>query len=126
MLDREAIFAADDIKRVPVPTPEWGGTVNVQTMTGTARDEYEQTLFGSKTGDRIKNVRATLLAFCVVDDDGKLLFRPEDIEELGGKNAAVLSRLFEAAQDVNKLTDGDVEELAGNSEADPSDDSTSD
>ena len=43
------------------------------------------------------------------------MFSEKDITALGKKSAAALDRIYEASQKLNRLTDGDVDELAKNS-----------
>lgn len=114
MLSKDAILNADDRSTVDIDVPEWGGSVRLQVMSAQQRDDYEQALFHSKKGERLRNVRASLVAFCVVDDDGNAMFAAEDVEALGRKSAAAVNRLFEAAQKLNKMTDDDLEESKGN------------
>jgi len=117
LLTKEQILGAMDLKTMDVSVPEWGGTVRVQTMTGAARDEYEQSLVRSRGKDKSKNlenVRAQLLAATIVNDQGELVFSAEDVKSLGKKSARAMDRVFEAASKLNALGDADQEELAGN------------
>jgi len=114
---REAILAAQDSKRIPVEVPEWGVKVYLRTLTGAERDAFEGGLMKGKGKNRapdLANLRARLVALCAVDADGKRIFADDDIHALGGKAAAPLDRLFSAAQELNSLSDKDVEELEGN------------
>lgn len=113
MLTREQILAAQDLKTETVKVPEWGGEVIVRTMDGEGRDAFEALLMNNNKRD-LKNFRAKLLAQCLVDDKGNRLFTEADINALGKKNAGVLSRLADVANALNKLSEADVEELAGN------------
>jgi hypothetical protein len=128
MLTKEQILKADDLVSQEVDVPEWGGTVNVRTMTGTERDAFEAASFegrGKSTKVNLVNMRARLCAMTIVDDNGKRLFTDADIAELGKKSAKALDGVFAVAQKLNGLSVGDVEELAKNSESGPNGDSTS-
>jgi hypothetical protein len=114
MLTKAEILASDDRATVVVDVPEWGGQVTLKVMSAEQRDDYEQALFHNKDGDRIANVRASLVAACAIDDEGNPMFAPGDVSALGSKNATAVNRLFEAAQHINKMTDEDMEDLAGN------------
>lgn len=107
ILTRDAILAVDDLKRVQVGVPEWGGSVFVKTMTGTERDSFES----DHLKDPTHNVRARLAAFTVCDDSGKLLFSVDDISQLGSKHSAPLDRIFAEAVRLNKIGKQDIEEL---------------
>lgn len=116
-LSRDQILGATDAKKRLVSVPEWGGDVWVSTMTGAARDRWEQGLLIRKNGvteANMENMRARLVAATVVDDDGNRLFTESDIEQLGKKSAAALERLCKVAQALNGIGEAELEELAGN------------
>lgn len=125
MLTRDQILEANDSKREEVIVQEWGGTVLIATMSGKARDAWEQSLVGEGGKLNIENVRARLVAYTAVDEHGNRLFKNEDIEALGRKSAAALDRCAKVAQKLNLLTEKDMEDAKGNSGAVPSDGSTS-
>lgn len=114
ILNKKQILEAEDKKTVEVEVPEWGGSVIVSTISGTARDAFEQAICDSKGNYTGKNIRAKLLIASCVDNKGGALFTKQDIVALGAKSSAALDRLFSAAQKLNAVTDEDVEELAKN------------
>lgn len=117
LLTREMILSVQDKKTETVNVAEWGGEVLVATMSGAARDAFEQSLFETVGKDRkqnLANARAKLVARCLVDEKGERLFSDDDIKLLGGKSSKALDRVFEVAQRLNGLREGDVEELLGN------------
>lgn len=117
ILTRDVILSADDVKREKVSVPEWGGDLFVATMSGTARDAWEQTLVTRKNGKtepNLENMRARLVVACVVDDKGERLFKDEDAVALGKKSSKVLERLAKVAQRVNGIGDSELEDLEGN------------
>lgn len=113
-LSAEAILNADDLDIEDVDVPEWGGTVRVRGMSGIERDKFEARF----AGDRAKqgeNFRAHLAAACMVDDQGKRLFRSEaEVKRLGDRSAQALSRVCDVAMRLSAITDEDQEELEGN------------
>lgn len=116
LLDRAAIEAAEDLPTKDVPVPEWGGTVRLRGLTGTQRDAFEASIVemrGQTPKYKFENMRARLVALCLVDEDGKQLF-PDvaAVKALGGKSAKPIVRLFEEAQKLSGLSDEDMEELA--------------
>lgn len=113
-LSRDAILGADDLKKTVVQVPEWGGEVIIATMTGAARDAWEQSLVGAKGGTNTSNIRARLIAACAVDESGVRLFTDADAEALGRKSASALERCVKAAQQLNRLTEADLEDAKGN------------
>lgn len=117
ILSRDAILGASDIRTEQVEVPEWGGAVLVGTMSGTARDAWEQSLIrrvGTKTEPNLENVRARLVAATVVDEAGVPIFGQADLEALGRKSAAALERVCKVAQRLNGIGDSELDELKGN------------
>lgn len=107
-----------------IEIPEWGGAVIIRVMSGAERDAYEAEIVGNRAGkDRrlnLQNLRAKLVARCLVDETGAPMYdfrNSSDIGALGDMDAAGLNRVFEACQRLNGLTDDDIEELTGNSKA---------
>jgi hypothetical protein len=114
LLTREAILAAaGTLPRETVPVPEWGGEVIVATMTGAARDEWEQSLV-TQGRRSIENVRAKLVAATVVDEAGSRMFSADDVQALGRTSAAALDRVCKVAQRLNGLTAEELESAKGN------------
>ncbi|MGH8867817.1 MAG: hypothetical protein ACRDYU_07460 [Actinomycetes bacterium] len=132
-LSKDQILSADDLDVRKEEVPEWGGTVLVKALSGKERDAYEASVVQMRQDARgnqttvpdMRNVRAKLVARALVDEDGTRLFADQDINALGAKSARVLDRLFDVAAEMSGLSEQDVEKLAGNSEAVPSDGSTS-
>ncbi|WP_417534206.1 hypothetical protein [Marinobacterium stanieri] len=114
LLTRDQILAADDIKSEVVEVPEWGGSVRVRTMTGTARDRLEAQMVASDGTADTTNVRAKYVAAGIVDEQGEPVFTEGDIAALGKRSCAALDRVFEAVQRLSGVTNKDIEELAKN------------
>lgn len=127
-LSRDDILKADDLETQELEVPEWGGTVLVRALSGKERDAYEASLVQFRGNERLPqlaNMRAKLVVRCIVDDQGQRLFTDQDANALGQKSAHALNRVFEVAAELSGLSEEDIEELAGNSDADPSGASTS-
>ncbi len=112
LLTRDAILARADLPRESVEVPEWGGAVLVATMTGAARDEWEQQLVAA--GRSMQNVRAKLVAATAVDESGARMFSAADVEALGNLSSAALDRVCQVAQRLNGLTADALEVARGN------------
>lgn len=128
LLSRTAILTAQDLTYEDVHVPEWGGMVRVKGLTGAERDAFEVKSLTGKGKNRevnIRNLRARLVQMSVIDENGDLLFREEDVLTLGSKSAAALDRVFAASQKLSRLTDEDVDELVSDFPNDPSGTSTS-
>jgi hypothetical protein len=120
LLNREAILSAQDVKDETIDVPEWGGKVRVRAMTADARDAMEQAAFmAARDKQPLAGVRARIVARCVIDEQGKLLFSDADIEALGNKSAAALDRIYDVVLRMNAMRQSDVEDLEKNSAAAP-------
>jgi hypothetical protein len=128
LLSRDLILDANDLGFEDLEVPEWGGTVRVRALTGAERDAYEASMSQQRGKNYVRNlanIRAKLVVRSVVDENGDRLFTDQDANALGTKSAAALDRIFEVAAKLSRLSEEDVEELAGKSDSDPNDDSSS-
>jgi hypothetical protein len=102
MSDDMKVLSAEDIlnhtgfKQVVVPVPEWRGSVILQEL-----DAAEALKFSSSKNDATSMVR--LLALSAVDEAGQRLFTSKDVEKLSKKSFGVVSRLQDAAMELNGL-----------------------
>ena len=124
-LNKEAILSADDLKQETIQVPEWKGEVIIRTMTGEERDAFDSEMIRDDKKS-FKNIRARFLSLIICDEQGNRLFDDKEIAQLGKKSAAALDRLFSAGQKLNRLSNDDIEELAGNSEPTQKDSSNTD
>ncbi len=118
-LTRDEILGADDLKTESVDVPEWGGSVFVRELTGAERDTWEASVVktnGTKVTIDSQNMRAKLVALCVVDGDGKRVFTAKDAKELGAKSAAALDRVVDAARRLSRIGEDELENLGKGSE----------
>lgn len=109
MLTREQFLSRADLPRREVAIPELGGSVYVRALTAGERDRWELEYAGSR-----KTLRAAMAALSVCDAEGNRLFAEADIPALDAMPAAPLSRIWDAAFELNKLTKDDVDRLEGN------------
>ena len=131
-LSREETLSADDLETRDLYIPEWGGWLQIRTLTAAAKDELEIGMVlattNGKTGEtrQLDNIRARFVAAAVVDGEGRKLYSDSDVEALGKKSAPALSRIFTAVQDMNGISEQDVEEMEKNFGRGRSDSSASD
>ena len=125
---RDQIFGAQDLPKEEVFVPEWDVTVWVRGLTAAEKDDYHMgalVLAGDGTPviedgkaklalDRLKDMRIKLVLYTTVDDKGGRIFSDDDAEKLGTKATGAIERLFEVASRLNRFSDSDAEELAGN------------
>lgn len=131
LLSRDDILKVEDRKYELLDVPEWGGEVRLRTLTGRERDEFEaSTVETNKKGQQrtnLVNIRARLVSLCLVDEEGNRMFTEKrDVILLGEKSAAALERVFAKCNEMNGLSEKDVEELAENFSETPSESSDSD
>lgn len=115
MLSAEQILKAADLGNVErVDVPEWGGHVFVRVMNGAERDRWELAAADGIEKRSTANVRASLCAATICDENGKRLFTDNQAANLSAKSAIALDRVFTAAKRLNKRNDKDIEELEKN------------
>lgn len=117
---REHILTQPDLKTADVEISEWGLTLKVRSLTAKERSAFEQSMNFDPHGNprNLTNLQTRLAVLTVVNGDGERVFTDDDVEELAGKSASALQKIFNAAADLNGLTKEAAEALAGNSEAD--------
>ena len=115
---REKLLAAK-VRTEAVSLPEIGEVVTVRGMTGVERDAFESGCLKGKGKNRevnLENMRAKLVAYCCVDEQGQRVFSDADVKALGEGPANLLDRLFAVAQRLSGMRDEDVDELGQPSE----------
>lgn len=123
-------LTADDLKRACRPNIKTVdipglGEVCIRAMTLRDRDSYEKASVDAG-GKLPHDFRSQYLSRCLCDIDGKLMFPGNDgVETLQALDAAIGSKLFDAALKHNRMTETDIRDLAGNSTPGQSGDSPS-
>jgi len=134
ILDRESLLLKQVLAIEKVELGE-GAYVFVRQMTGRERDQWEQSLMKEvKTkkgmGEFVRSLedfRAKLAVHTVCDEHGVNLLKPNDAALLSmNMGAARLELIVNKAQELNKITEEDKEDLVKNLERGQSEDSTSD
>lgn len=126
ILTKEQIMAAVDLEVEEVEVPQWGGSVLVKPLTARQRGLLtSQIVDQRKDGRRLKleEIQIRTCALALVDPEGRRLFDDASMRDLARKSSAALQIVFEAAQRLSGLSDEEVEELQGNSDETPSEDS---
>lgn len=112
IIGRDSILAAADLKTETVTVPEWGGDVIVSCLSAYDRDAFEASMIGNGEKPDLTNLRARLVARCIVDESGDRTFSDEDITALGKKSASAINKLFVVAQRINGMEAGAVDAAA--------------
>lgn len=110
-----------DLVRDFVPVPEWAPSgvdpskvfVCIRTMTGSERDRFEASTGTQRGKERIlnlENVRAKLVAMCLIDEEtGERIYSEAEIATLGKRSAKALDRVFDACRVLSGLTQATLE-----------------
>ena len=117
-LSKEQILGIRDIKIEELYIPEWEDTVYVKTMSAEERDKFEEAIFvreGNKRKADLVGLRTKMCAFVLCDEQGNRLFTEDEVQALSHKNANALTRIFEKAQEMSKMREGDLEDALKNS-----------
>lgn len=136
-LSANDILNTDDMVYEVVDCPEWNGKVCIRSLHGHERDAFESSCITEKKSLNRKgkavtkrtqvltNVRAKIVALsaCVAPGNPERIFTDAQVIKLSTKNSAPLDKCFEVAARLSRITNDDVEELAGNSESVQSEDS---
>ncbi|MBV9772646.1 MAG: hypothetical protein JO040_01770 [Gemmatimonadetes bacterium] len=123
---RERILAAQDLRSETVTIPEWDVTVEVRGLTGTQRARLMKSGFdASGTVDFERLYPELVIASTFDPATGEAVFGEADRDALNGKSGSALERLAQAAMRVSGLSPDATAAAEKNSEATPSDASTS-
>lgn len=113
LLNKDQILKAKDLKTEEVSVPEWGGEVLVRGLTGQGRDSFEMKIgLARKSGKTIDDFRSSLVARCLVDEEGERLFTDKEVEQLGRKSGAALDRVANVIKELSGMNEGDTKEAA--------------
>jgi len=113
----DKIAGATDLHTKTIEVPEWDVTLVLREMSGRVRAEFEGRVAElNESGDPVDTVRmlALLVVRCAHDEDGSKVFSDEHIDMLLRKSLSVLKRIADEALALSAMTEGDIEELAGN------------
>lgn len=114
----EKILAMQDRRMESLIVPEWNDEqVFVRTMGALERANYEAKLIENKdasTAERMVSIKVCLVVLCACDKDGNRLFTDDQAEELSAKNGRAIDRVFDVINHLNKVTEPEIEEEAGN------------
>jgi hypothetical protein len=133
-LDRKALLQKE---KVQIEKVELGADnfVYVRQMSGRERDHFEQSILKAVRNTKgqvesyeqsLEDYRAKLATATMCDADGNMLLLPDDVGTLSKNMSAVtLDKIIAKAQELNKISEADKEELVKNSEVAQSDNSDS-
>lgn len=97
-----------------------GATFRVQALTAAEKSEFDSQFTGRKgqlLPSRVKRIRLLLVLATVVDESGSPLFSADDIPQLEAVDAGLIELLVDKAQELNRFSDEDIDDLEKNSGA---------
>jgi hypothetical protein len=128
VLTRDQVLNNSRFERVEVDVTEWGAIdsatgkpaktiVYVRELSGREKDTFEAglvSLKGRKHKINLDDIRARMAVLVCCDADGKAIFTPDDVEWLTQRSVRPLTRIYNAAKELNDLSEEDEEELLKN------------
>ncbi len=114
VLTKQQLLGATKPPQETVSIPELNGDVIVRGMSGAERDDFEVGLIqgrGKKREVNLKNLRAKLVAYCCINEQGERIFSESDVVGLGDVRADVVNRIYTVAQRLSGISDEDADEL---------------
>lgn len=120
-LTREQILSNKSFRSKTIEIPEWGGEVRLKAMSGADREAMESVVY-EDVGGKLQmkkgvSYMAEMLLRTWCDDDGNLLFKPDEINLIQEKDSVILARIFKVAAEVNGLSGDEEKVIEKNSEA---------
>ncbi|HCN89508.1 MAG TPA: hypothetical protein DIT28_10080 [Oxalobacteraceae bacterium] len=120
------ILSADDLVTEVVEVSQWGCAVRVRSMTAKDRDAFSESIPVDEAGTMdTTNYRSKLLARCIVDEGGNLLFTEDQVDALANKSAGAILTVFMVADRLNGISANAAKNIEKNSDAATSGGSTS-
>ncbi len=95
-----------------------GSTFYVRRMKAGERGRYEMQFKNSKSGQlisgRAAEIRERIIIQTLCDKEGNLLLGKDDLQQLKQMDSVLADLIVTKAQEVNQVSEEDLEELAGN------------
>jgi hypothetical protein len=117
MLSRDDLLSSALPSEV-VDVPEVGGKVTVRGLKASEVDAYQQTMIERDEAGNVRpkldlhNVRAGLVARCLVDENGERMFTDDEIHLVGDMSGAVVDRLWNVARRLSGMEENQAAALA--------------
>ena len=115
-LNKNDVFQAKDLVLEEVPVPEWGAdaVVHVRSITAAQRGQIEADAAAFKEskgkGNFTRTISLRMVVLSCCDETGALLFGMDDLNTLAEKNAAVVSRIADAAMRLSGLSKKELDD----------------
>jgi len=114
MLNRDSLFAIQDLKTVDVFVEEWGDSIKLRMLAATERFAVNDAANVDGKFDPVA-FQTKLIEKSAINEDGTPFFLPGDAAAIGAKSANAVAKVFEAAAKLNGLGVPAAEEAEKNS-----------
>lgn len=112
VLTAEEILSQTNLSTSEVEVPEWGGTVRLRTLSAREAIEFQKTI--ETPGGKNKG-NILIVSLCAVDENGKRLFRDDQLQQLMELNVKAFTRLARQCVKLNGLDETELDAEAKNS-----------
>ena len=102
LLTKAQILQAQDLKTERLTVKEWGGDVQIQSLTGEKREKLDE-VYQDYENNKGK-IRATHISLSIIDENGEQVFAPEDIEALAKKNSSIIYGIYDRVLELNSAS----------------------
>lgn len=116
---RESALKSDDLKREWVDVPEWDGGCWVRGLTAFERSKLERSMLDSRGNPNMAGLdalRARLVLFSCVTEDGERVFKESDLSSIEAKSIQAVEKIANVASRLSGLSAEAVAELTGKSD----------
>lgn len=114
--ERDAILAFTDLDTEELYVSAWDAWVRVKAMSAGQQAKLAALTVRSSKGQldvdvsQLAGVMAQVAAWCLVDADGKRLFKDSDADALNEKAGSAMQAIFDAAMRISGMGDTDAAE----------------
>ena len=130
-LSREELIARATLRIEEVAVPQWDTTVRVRELSAIDKDKLQMSMVDmSKVGENgasdgavsqssLIGIRAKLVCYCVVDEDGERIFTDADLPAIGEMPAEPLEPIFDVAMRLSGMSKKEQKKIAESMVTDP-------
>ena len=130
-LSREEILARATFRIEEVAVPQWDTTVRVRELSAFNKDRLQMSMVdmskvggngaseGAVSQSSLVGMRAKLICYCVVDEDGERVFTDDDIPAIGEMPAEPWEPVFDVAMRLSGMTKKEKNKIAESMVVDP-------
>ena len=107
-LTKQDILNSQDFELIELEIPEWGGKVYLRPFSLEQRERLE---VAQKNPDAtVHSLMGLTVAMSICDEDGNLLFTPDDVDTLKQKSSKAIQDIFSSVTELNGFSDKNADE----------------